>query len=136
MKQRIITAVIMAILLVPLIILGSYYTLVLAAFLSYFAGYELINMFSKNEVALKKYRYIFPCYSVLIVVANFFVVNKMYDFDYKFFLLLIIGVFVSIFLVCLKDSTLKMSSSGLFLVTFFYSGIGIACLSSIRYIIH
>lgn len=134
MKQRIITALIMALLLIPLVVLGGYFTLALALFLSYFAGYELINMFSKKHPSMKKYRFVFPCYNILIVTANFFVVNKMFDFDYKFLLFLILGIFVSIFLVCLKDSSLKMSYSGLFITTLIYSGVCIACLSSIRYV--
>ena len=84
--------------------------------------------------SIRRYRYLFPLYSVIIVLANYFVVNNLFEFDYKFLLLLILGVFVSIFLICLRDSSLKMSYSGLFIVTFFYSGLGIACLSSIRYI--
>lgn len=134
MKQRIITALIMAVLLIPLVVLGGYFTLALALFLSYIAGYELIDMFSKKHPSIKKYRYLFPLYSVLIVLANYFVVNNLFEFDYKFLLLLIIGVFVSIFLICLRDSSLKMSYSGLFIVTFFYSGLCVACLTSIRYI--
>jgi phosphatidate cytidylyltransferase len=134
MKQRIITALIMAVLLIPLVVLGGYFTLALALFLSYVAGYELIDMFSKKHPSMKKYRYLFPLYSVLIVLANYFVVNNLFEFDYKFLLLLILGVFVSIFLICLRDSSLKMSYSGLFIVTFFYSGLCVACLTSIRYI--
>lgn len=130
MKQRIITASIMAVVLVPLIVFGDIPFLVLGVICSYIAGYELLNMFSTKHQAIKKYRFIYPLFNCLLVLTNYFVQER--EFDLSFYLFMIISMFVCAMIICLRDSSLNMSAFGLFSTVTVYSGIFISSLVSIR----
>ena len=112
MKQRIITALIMAVVLVPIVIIGDIPFAILGMCAAYGAGYELLNMFSVKHPALKKYRFIFPLFNSLLVLTNYFVLEG--ELDLSFYLFMIIATFICAMIICLKDSTLNMSAFGLF----------------------
>ena len=130
MKQRIITALIMAVALVPLVIIGDIPFAILGMCAAYGAGYELLNMFSVKHPALKKYRFIFPLFNSLLVLTNYFVLEG--ELDLSFYLFMIIATFICAMIICLKDSTLNMSAFGLFATVTVYSGVFISSLVSLR----
>ncbi len=130
MKQRIITALIMAVVLVPLVILGDIPFVVLGMCAAYLAGFELLNMFSTKHPAIKKYRFIYPVFNSLLVLTNYFVLEG--EFDLSFYLFMIIAMFICAMIVCLKDSKLNMSAFGLFATVTVYSGVFISSLVSLR----
>lgn len=134
MKKRTITGACLFICLAPFYFLGGYFMLALSLILAYIAGFELIRMFSKKHQGMFKYRYIMPFYSCILVLTNFFVINKMLDFDYKFLLLIIILSILCILIVSLRDSSLDMSCAGLFMLTIIYGGLMFGFATSIRYV--
>lgn len=69
MLKRILTALVMIVILVPLVILGGWYYTALGMVLSYFAGYELLSMMEKEEPNFKKLKYVGPLYNVLLVLT-------------------------------------------------------------------
>ena len=69
MKKRIITALIMAVVLIPLLILGNEFFLLVGLFATYMAGYELLNMFSKKQ-------YIFIFFNSKVAFFQKIVYNK------------------------------------------------------------
>lgn len=134
MKKRTITGACLFICLAPIYFLGGYFMLALSLILAYIAGFELIRMFSTKHHGMFKYRYIMPFYSCILVLTNFFVINKMLDFDYKFLLLIIIISILCILIVSLRDSSLDMSCAGLFILTIIYGGLMFGFATSIRYV--
>lgn len=136
MKKRTITGACLFICLAPFYLLGGYFMLALSLILAYIAGFELIRMFSVKHIGMNKYRYIMPFYSCILVLTNFFVVNKMLEFDYKFLLLIIILVILCILIITLRDSALDMSCAGLFMLTVIYGGLMFGFATSIRYVNH
>ena len=70
MKQRIITAIIMAIVLIPLFILGGWFTNILFAILAYVGTYELISLRSKKSNLPKISKFILPLFSSMIVIIS------------------------------------------------------------------
>ncbi len=70
MKQRIITAIVMAIILVPLFILGGWFTNVLFAIFAYIGTYELINIRSKKNNLPKISKYIIPDIRIITEINN------------------------------------------------------------------
>lgn len=70
MKQRIITATIMAIVLIPLFILGGWFTNILFAILAYVGTYELISLRSKKGNLPKICKFIIPLFSSMIVIIS------------------------------------------------------------------
>lgn len=70
MKQRIITATIMAIILIPLFILGGWFTNILFAILAYVGTYELISLRSKKSNLPKICKFVLPLFSSMIVIIS------------------------------------------------------------------
>lgn len=136
MKKRTITGACLFICLAPIYFLGGYFMLVLSLLLAYVAGFELIRMFSVKHPGMKKYRYIMPFYSCILVLTNYFVINKMLEFDYKFLVLIITLSILCILIVTLRDSNLDMSCAGLFILAIIYGGLMFGFATSIRYIDH
>ena len=68
MKKRILTAIVLVILFVPMVILGGWLYTALAAILSYVAGYELIKMMEKEAFQFKKLKYIAPIWNILTIL--------------------------------------------------------------------
>ena len=69
MKKRIITAICLIVLFVPMVILGGWFYTVLASILAYFAGFELLNMMEKEVKQFRKLKYIAPCWNVLTILT-------------------------------------------------------------------
>ena len=130
MKQRIITALILAVILVPLLVLGEEFFLLVGIFATYVAGFELLNMFSTSTPALKKYRFTFPLFNVLLMVTHYFVFDG--QLELSFFLFMIIAMFVATQVICLSDKRLGMSAFGLFSTVLIYGGLFFACTCAIR----
>ena len=89
MKQRIITAIVMAIVLVPLFILGGLFTDVLFAILAYIGTYELINIRSKKSNLQKISKYIIPLFSTMVVI-----ISSLYGLEDIVYVLLVQFMFI------------------------------------------
>ena len=68
MIKRIVTGVILAAILIPLVILGDWYFIALAAVLAYIANYELLAMFSKKDAILSKLKFTMPMLSSFTII--------------------------------------------------------------------
>lgn len=134
MKKRTITGACLFICLAPIYILGGYFMLALSLVLAYIAGFELIRMFSIKHPSMKKYRYIMPIYSCLLVITNYFVVNQLFDYDFKFLLLVLVLTILCVLIITLRDSGLEMSCAGLFLIAIIYGGLFFGLATSVRYV--
>lgn len=134
MKKRTITGACLFICLAPIYLLGGYYMLALSIILAYIAGFELIRMFSVKHPGMAKYRFIMPLYSCILILTNFFAINKMLEFDYKFLLLIIILSIICVLIITLRDSNLDMSCAGLFMLTIIYGGLFFGFATSVRYV--
>ena len=89
MKQRIITAIVMAIVLVPLFILGGLFTDVLFAILACIGTYELINIRSKKSNLPKISKYIIPLFSTMVVI-----ISSLYGLEDIVYVLLVQFMFI------------------------------------------
>lgn len=134
MKKRTITGACLFICLAPIYLLGGYYMLALSMVLAYIAGFELIRMFSVKHPGMTKYKWIMPLYSCILILTNYFVVNKVFDFDYKFLLLILFLTVICILVITLRDGSLDMSCAGLFLLTVIYGGLFFGLATSVRYV--
>lgn len=70
MKKRILTAIVLVILFVPMVILGGWFYTALASILSFVAGYELIKMMEKEVPQFQKLKYIAPIWNVLTIITS------------------------------------------------------------------
>ena len=70
MRQRTITAIVMAIVLVPLFILGGWFTNILFTIVAYIGTYELISLRSKKSNLPKICKYTMPLFSSMIVLVS------------------------------------------------------------------
>lgn len=134
MKKRIITGACLFICLAPIYFLGGYFMLALSVVLAYVAGFELIRMFSVKHPGMKKYRFIIPLYSCILVLTNYFAVNQLFECDYKFLLLIIVLSIACLLIITLRDNSLEMSCAGLFILTITYGGLFFGLATSIRYV--
>ena len=72
MIKRTITGLILAIVLIPLLILGDWYFAVGVGILGFVATYELLMMFSSKEPILKKLCLTVPLWSAATIIFGFF----------------------------------------------------------------
>jgi phosphatidate cytidylyltransferase len=134
MKQRTITAVIMAAILVPIVFLGDYYLLALTGILAYIATYELISMFGKKEPDLLRYRYTMPFLSLLGVGVAYYDLFVDQLNKNNLLLLYIILVFIIIASIPIIRSEHPASNIYYLWFAFFYGGLALALTTTIHYL--
>lgn len=76
MKKRIITGACILLVLVPAVAYGKWPFLLVGMFLSIVASYEMMNMFYTKSPTLKKFRYIVPVFSGLLVLVIYFAATR------------------------------------------------------------
>ena len=129
MKQRVITAILMAIVFIPFFFLGGWFITFLFSILSYIAMYELITMYQSKKNIPNVCKYIIPLFSSIIVLFSSFATAE--DIIYGFnkvknvlnSALLILPIF---------NKKIEMKDVIFFIFGIIYSGIGFAIIVTVR----
>ena len=133
MKQRIITGIVMALILIPILLLGSWFMVACAALLAYIGTYELIKMHCEKGKLSNIDQYIIPLASTFIVVLGGFVMlTDFVNLKHMFLALLSILFIVMIFSLITKNH--KTSDFMIFYSFILYGGLGIFLAVSSRFV--
>ncbi len=125
MKQRTITAIVMAIILVPLFILGGWFTNILFAILAYIGTYELINIRSKKSNLPKICKFIIPLFSTMIVI-----VSCLYGLEDVIYVLLV--QFMFLLLLPIFNKRYTFNDVLMFIFGIIYSGVMFSIVARLR----
>lgn len=129
---RTITGFCLMLILLPAVYFGGLYYLVLTTILSYFATYELMNMFSTKHNNLSKIKYVIPLFSSLTVICFYLAINNNYNY-YITMVPFILGlVFIMIYNI-FKEGTdaYDITSS---ITSLVYGGLLFTCAVSVEYL--
>ena len=133
MKQRIITGVVMALILIRILLLGSGFMVACAGLLAYIGTYELIKMHCERGKLSNIDQYIIPLASTFIVILGGFVMLTDYvNLEHMFLALLSILFIVMIFSLITKNH--KTSDFMIFYSFILYGGLGVFLAVSSRFI--
>lgn len=125
MKQRVITAILMAIVFIPFFFLGGWFITFLFSILSYIAMYELITMYQSKKNIPNVCKYIIPLFSSIIVLFSSFATAE--DIIYVLLVELMFLLILSIF-----NKKIEMKDVIFFIFGIIYSGIGFAIIVTVR----
>lgn len=125
MKQRVITAILMAIVFIPFFFLGGWFITFLFSILSYIAMYELITMYQSKKNIPNVYKYIIPLFSSIIVLFSSFATAEdiIYVLLVELMFLLILPIF---------NKKIEMKDVIFFIFGIIYSGISFAIIVTVR----
>ena len=125
MKQRVITAILMAIVFIPFYFLGGWFITFLFSILSYIAMYELITMYQSKKNIPNVCKYIIPLFSSIIVLFSSFATAEdiIYVLLVELMFLLILPIF---------NKKIEMKDVIFFIFGIIYSGIGFAIIVTVR----
>ena len=125
MKQRVITAILMAIVFIPFFFLGGWFITFLFSILSYIAMYELITMYQSKKNIPNVCKYIIPLFSSIIVLFSSFATAEdiIYVLLDELMFLLILPIF---------NKKIEMKDVIFFIFGIIYSGIGFAIIVTVR----
>ena len=125
MKQRVITAILMAIVFIPFFFLGGWFITFLFSILSYIAMYELITMYQSKKNIPNVCKYIIPLFSSIIVLFSSFATAEdiIYVLLVELMFLLILPIF---------NKKIEMKDVIIFIFGIIYSGIGFAIIVTVR----
>lgn len=125
MKQRVITAILMAIVFIPFFFLGGWFITFLFSILSYIAMYELITMYQSKKNIPNVCKYIIPLFSSIIVLFSSFA--KAEDIIYVLLVELMFLLILPIF-----NKKIEMKDVIFFIFGIIYSGISFAIIVTVR----
>lgn len=130
MKQRVITAIFMLLILAPLYLLGGWFSTILIVALASIGTYELVSMYQKKSNIPSICKYIIPLFSGIIVlisgiVSSGFAAAKVTT--YSIIIIFVIFLVLSIFdrNICFKDCIF-------FIFFILYSGVTFGIFEFIR----
>lgn len=125
MKQRVITAILMAIVFIPFFFLGGWFITFLFSILSYIAMYELITMYQSKKNIPNVCKYIIPLFSSIIVLFSSFATAEdiIYVLLVELMFLLILPIF---------NKKIEMKDVIFFIFGIIYSGISFAIIATVR----
>ena len=125
MKQRVITAILMAIVFIPFFFLGGWFITFLFSILSYIAMYELITMYQSKKNIPNVCKYIIPLFSSIIVLFSSFATAEdiIYVLLVELRFLLILPIF---------NKKIEMKDVIFFIFGIIYSGISFAIIVTVR----
>ena len=125
MKQRVITAILMAIDFIPFFFLGGWFITFLFSILSYIAMYELITMYQSKKNIPNVCKYIIPLFSSIIVLFSSFATAEdiIYVLLVELMFLLILPIF---------NKKIEMKDVIFFIFGIIYSGISFAIIVTVR----
>lgn len=124
MKTRIITGIIMACVMIPLVILSGWYYTAFVCILSYIAGHEVLNMMQIEEVKFKKLKYIAPLWNVLTVIAAATEPNLV--------LPIVLIVCITYCALCVINKKFNINSTIKMVFTYFYTGLTFSFIYNLR----
>ena len=133
MKQRIITGIVMAIVLIPILLLGNWFMVACASILAYIGTYELIKMHCEKGKLSNIDQYIIPLASTLIVVLGGFVMLTDYITLSHMFLALLAILFIFMIFSLITQNH-KTSDFMIFFSFVLYGGLGVFLAVSSRFI--
>lgn len=125
MKQRVITAILMAIVFIPFFFLGGWFITFLFSILSYIAMYELITMYQSKKNIPNVCKYIISLFSSIIVLFSSFA--KAEDIIYVLLVELMFLLILPIF-----NKKIEMKDVIFFIFGIIYSGISFAIIVTVR----
>lgn len=134
MKKRIITGLCMGIVIAPLLYLGGWFTFGLLVVLSYLATMELIKMHAAKQMLSRKYEFILPLISVLLVTTAFLVTQNLLTFNIGDVIFALVVVFMLMMIVPLFNKELKSTDMLVFFGCIVYGGLGIFMAFRARFI--
>lgn len=125
MKQRVITAILMAIVFIPFFFLGGWFITFLFSILSYIAMYELITMYQSKKNIPNVCKYIIPLFSSIIVLFSSFATAEdiIYVLLVELMFLLVLPIF---------NKKIEMKDVIFFIFGIIYSGISFAIIVTVR----
>ena len=124
MLKRTITAIIMAIVIIPLVILSRWPFMIGVALLSYMAGYELLNMMDKEAKSFKMLKFVAPLWNVLTIVTAYFYPSLVLPI-----MLLYLAVCLALAII---HPSFSIKSSVLLIFTYIYSGLSFLVIMNLR----
>lgn len=133
MKQRIITGIVMAIVLIPIVLLGDWFMVACASLLAYIGTYELIKMHCERGKLSNIDQYIVPLASTIIVILGGFVMLTDYITLSHMFLALL-GILFIFMIFSLITVNHKTSDFMIFFSFVLYGGLGVFMAVSSRFI--
>lgn len=128
---RLITGITLMAIIIPAIIIGGLYFLILTAFFAIVATYELMNMCYKKNPHLKIMRFIMPIFSGLIMIAFYYAImknNTIYPLA-----VFALGVLVSMAFGIFKDGT-EASDIMSCIMSLTYGGLLLSMAFSVEYL--
>lgn len=131
-KTRVITAIWMACLLIPFLLLGGYFFYGLSIIFAYVATYELINMHNNKNNLPSFITKLVPLLSSIMVVVIMIAdkVLKVNGVNYVVFSFLVIMILLLILPLFYKE--LKMTDGFFYIASIIYGGISFGVMALIR----
>ena len=124
MKTRVITGILMAIVMIPIVIFSGWYYTAFVAILSYMAGHEVLNMMQIEEIKFKKLKYVAPLWNVLTVLCV--------ATDSNLVLPIALLVCVTYCALCIINKRFSVNSMMKLIFTYFYTGLTFSFIYTLR----
>ncbi len=134
MKKRVITGIVLAIVIIPILWLGSWWMIGLTTALAYVGTLELVKMHCNKKGLSKKYQYIIPVMSMWIVLLGGLIIKLPDVFDLTDMIFSLIVIFFGLLIISLFNNELKTTDLILFFGFILYCGVGLLLATSIRQI--
>lgn len=128
---RLITGIVLLAVIVPLLILDGPWFMILGIIASVLATYEMMNMFSKKAVSLKKLKYVIPFFSGTIVYLTV-LSTKNNNYFWLLFALIIAIIAALVILIFIKQS--KSYDFSNVVMALVYSGLFLGLVIALKYI--
>lgn len=133
MKQKTITGILLAIVLVPLVLLGGIPIIILGILLGTIGSFELIRMHINKRGLDKKYQYIMPIFTLILLII---IGLKMIGINIEIMYIICCFILLSIILMIISilNKNILMSDVIYFIFSMIYPGILIMLIINIRLI--
>lgn len=133
MKTKTLTALILAVVLIPILYFGGIPIVVLAVLLSTIGSYELIKMHCDKRNLNKKYKYIIPLFTTIIALS---IGLKLLGLDIIFedIIFIFITIVICLLILSVLTKDINMTDSFYFIASIVYPGIFMMLLVSSRLI--
>lgn len=124
MLKRTITAIIMAIVFLPLLFVGGWPFCLMCAVLSYVAGYEILKMMESEDYHFRRLKYVMPLWNAYTVI--------LFKLDSTFVAPCIIFAILSILALCILRPNFSVKSAISMAFAYLYSGVMLGLAVSVR----
>lgn len=124
----------MGVVIAPLLYLGGWFTFGLVVILAYLATMELIKMHAAKHALSKKYEFILPILSVMLVTIAFLVTQNLLTFNLGDIIFALVAIFMLMMLIPLFNKELKATDMLVFFGCIIYGGGGLFMAFRSRFI--